>query len=143
MDLKEFINATISAIAEATSDLQEKFAKDGIIVNPPSAQSGADVYQPGSSNYTMRRVQRVVFDVAVTASTGAVGGGSGGIKVWSAEVGGKLEKTSMDEKVSRVQFEIPITFKPSVDEAANAKLKVDEERGLQDAISSYRPPKML
>ena len=134
MDLKEFISATISAIAEATSELQVKFANDGILVNPPAAQSGADVYQPGSPNYTMRRVQRVVFDVAVTASNEAVGGGSAGIKVWSIEVGAKQEKTSMQEKVSRVQFEIPMTFKPSVHEATNLAVKTAKDAKLAQPI---------
>ena len=136
MDLKEFISATISAIADATTDLQEKYAKDGILVNPPSAQSGADVYQRGSSNYTLRRVQRVVFDVAVTASTEVVAGGGGGVKVWSAEVGGKLEKSSNDERVSRVQFEIPMTYKPTSEEAENIGLKAEEERRSRAALNA-------
>jgi Trypsin-co-occurring domain 2 len=139
LDLKEFIKATISAIAEATSELQEQFGQDGILINPPSAQSGSDVYQPKSRNYTMRRVQRVSFDVAVTAGTSTSGGGSGGIKVWSAEIGGKLEKSASDERVSRVQFEIPMTLKPSSEEAANMQLNEAEEKRSRDDRSGFEP----
>ena len=131
MDLKQFIKATISAIAEASSELQDEFASSGIIINPPSALSGSDVYQPGSSNYTFRRVQNVRFDVAVTAASAAVGGGSAGIKVWSAELGGKAEKTSSDERVSRVQFQIPMTFRASDEEGQNSSAKVDRQAAPQ------------
>ena len=56
LDLKEFIKATISAIAEATSELQEEFGKDGILINPPSAQSGAT-----STSQKAAIIQCVVF----------------------------------------------------------------------------------
>ncbi|WP_268247445.1 hypothetical protein [Roseobacter sp. MH60115] len=44
MDLKEFIAETISAIADATTDLQEHYTSEDIVINPPSAQSGSEVY---------------------------------------------------------------------------------------------------
>lgn len=127
MELKNFIVGTISAIADATSELQASYESQGVIINPPSAQSGSDVFQPGSTNYTMRRVQKVVFDVAITAGTSTSGAGGGGIKVWSAEIGGRAEHSVNDEKVSRVQFEIPITLKPSRYEEEHLRLRDEDE----------------
>ena len=63
MELKEFITATMSAIVDATSELQTRYENDGILINPPSSQSGTPVFQPDSAHYTLRRVQNVSFDV--------------------------------------------------------------------------------
>ena len=139
MELKEFITATITAIAEATSDLQSALAKNGIIINPPTDQSGSGVFEEKSAEFTLRRVQTVSFDVAVTASTGLSGEGGGGIKVWSAEIGGKIEKSSNDERVSRVQFEIPMTFEPSDDERSNRAVKLASAERLKRELSEHLP----
>ncbi len=128
MDLKEFILETISAITDATSELQKKYSDDDVIINPPSALSGKDVFQTGSSNYTMRRVQNISFDVAVTASSEKAGGGEAGIKVLSIELGADGRKTVSDEQVSRVSFEVPMTLKPSGHEAKNMAKRVSEEQ---------------
>jgi hypothetical protein len=122
MELKEFITATMSAIVDATSELQTRYENDGILINPPSSQSGTPVFQPDSAHYALRRVQNVSFDVAVTASSSISGGGSGGIKVFSAELGAKTEGAKSDERVSRVQFQIPLTLKPSCHEKTNGAL---------------------
>ena len=132
MELKEFISQTISAIADATSELQDKYIADDIIINPPSAQSGSDVYQPNSKNYTMRRVQNISFDVAVTASSENAGEGGAGIKVLSIDIGGKASVSNSAEQVSRVSFSVPITLKPSVDERKNVE-QGKREKQQQDA----------
>ena len=132
MELKEFIEKTICAIVDSTSDLQAKYESDDVIVNPPSAQSGSDVFQKGSSNYTMRRVQNIAFDVAVTASSETAVGGKGGIKVIAVEIGAGKEKSILAEQVSRVSFNIPITLKPSADE------RVNSDQGSQEASQRRR-----
>lgn len=134
MDLKEFISETVSAIADATTDLQCRYTAEDILINPPSAQSGSDVYQPGSSNYTMRRVQNVSFDVAVTASSETSLEGKAGIRVMSLEIGAKGDKSVSAEQVSRVSFKIPITLKPSSHEAINTAQQ-DKEIAENEAAS--------
>jgi Trypsin-co-occurring domain 2 len=136
LNLKEFITETISAIAEATSDLQAKYASEGILINPPAPQSGGPVYQPGSPNYTMRRVQNIQFDVAVTAASETAGGGKAGIKVLSMEIGGSGERTTSSEQVSRVKFEIPLTLKPSEDEKDNTVAKAARQARSPKVITS-------
>jgi len=119
MDLKEFIEETISAIADATSELQEKYSPDDVLINPPAAQSGSEVYHDGSANYTFRRVQSIEFDVAVTAASEKTGKGKAGIKVLSIELGGEGGKSLTAQQVSRVSSSVPMTLKPSEHETAN------------------------
>ena len=123
MELKEFIETTVSAIVDASSGLQQKYQSDDVIVNPPSAQSGSDVYQAGSRNYTMRRVPNIEFDVALTVGSEQGGGGKAGIRVFAAELSGEAKQNSSSEQVSRVPFQVPITLKPSTHEKANTKLR--------------------
>jgi hypothetical protein len=119
MNLKEFIKETISAIVDATSELQNDFELQDVLINPPTAQSGSEVFQVGSGNYTMRRVQSIEFDVAVTAATETGASGKAGIKVLSMGIGGSVDHASSSEQVSRVKFKIPLTLKPSKHENLN------------------------
>jgi len=127
MDLKDFITETIRAITDATSELQETYEPQDIIINPPSAQSGSDVYQQGSPNYTMRRVQNVAFDVAVSASSESDKGGKAAINVLSLTLGAEASKAVSAEQVSRVSFSIPMTLKPSKDEGKNIAKREQEK----------------
>ncbi|EBA10808.1 trypco2 family protein [Roseobacter sp. CCS2] len=139
MDLKEFISQTVSAIADATNELQEKYADDDIVINPPSALSGTDVFQPNSQNYTLRRVQNVQFDVAVTASSETSGGGKAEIKVWSMSLQGGADIAKNAEQVSRVAFSIPMTLKPSVHEATN----LDEKKKNSEKANAPTPTQKM
>ncbi|NCQ66118.1 MAG: hypothetical protein GW748_00020 [Alphaproteobacteria bacterium] len=129
MDLKDFILETISSIADATSDLQEKYSKEGIIINPPADEYGKGKdYKNGDPNYTIRRVQNINFDVAVTAYSEQAGGGKAIIKVMSVlELDSDGKKSISAEQVSRVSFEVPMTLKPSKNEAENMK-KAEKNR---------------
>jgi hypothetical protein len=129
MNLKEFIKETIVAIVDATSELQEEYEADDILINPPAPQSGSEVFQAGSANYTMRRVQNIEFDVAVTAATETGASGKAGIKVLSMGIGGSVDHASSSEQVSRVKFGVPLTLRPSSHEERNfAVQKADRER---------------
>lgn len=141
MELKEFIKEAISAIAEATKELQQTYEKDGVVINPPSAQSGSDVFQEDSTNYTFRRVQNVEFDVALTVGEAKGESGKGGLKVFSVELGGSIQKDKSSEQVSRVRFTVPLTLRPSKFEAQHKTLKAQEEARQMAAIqaASGRP----
>jgi hypothetical protein len=52
-------------------------------------------------------VQKVEFDVAVTATDKSNGGGKAGIKVFSVELGGEGSKSAEHSIASRVKFVIP------------------------------------
>lgn len=124
MDLQEFIKETISSIAEATLSLQEEFATKGLIVNPPTNQARSDTFDQ-SAAYNIRRVESVHFDVAVTATSETAGGAKGGLKVLSVEVGGHGTHAQGSERVSRVQFSIPVALPASNEEGQN-KQKLEE-----------------
>ena len=142
MDLKEFISETISSIADATIELQKKYAEHDVLINPPSAQSGNDVYHPGSENYTYRRVRDIAFDVAVTAGRETSGGARAGLKVLSIDLGGSAEHSAAQENVSRVQFSIPMTLPPTTDEADNTSRR-QASRAKVDAALAKRPPRSV
>ncbi|MEX1034408.1 MAG: hypothetical protein WDZ54_00520 [Sneathiella sp.] len=122
MDLKEFIVETISAIADATNELQTSYENDEILVNPPTSQSGENVYLEGSGHYAFRHVRDVDFDVALTASSSLDAKGKAGLKVFSVEVGGGGGASKAQEQVSRVQFSIPIALKPTASEGNNLEI---------------------
>jgi len=121
MELKEFVVETISAIVDATSELQDKY-KDALI-NPPTAKTAPNVYKEGNENYVYRHVKNVEFDVALTVGKEAEGKGKAGIKIFSAEAsaGGTVSKTS--EQVSRVQFSIPLALSPTDSEEKNMEVR--------------------
>ena len=132
MELKDFVVQTISSLVDAVDDLQGKYESKGAIVNPPSAQSGSDVLQMGSENYTFRRVQNVQFDVAVTVSSETSGGGNAGIKVLSVELGGGAETAKSSSQISHVKFEVPIAFGASDVEQTHQTLKSKRDKqGIQ------------
>ena len=119
MELKEFITETISAIIQATEELKQEFKEAAVVITPPAALSGSDVYKDGSGNYVYRHVKDVNFDVAVTIGNDAEGSGRAGIKVFQIEVGAGGKVTASSEQVSRVQFAIPIAMTNSEAEQKN------------------------
>ncbi|MCF8468015.1 MAG: hypothetical protein K9G33_11475 [Sneathiella sp.] len=123
MDLKEFIIETISAIADATNELQTSYESEGVIVNPPTSHDGASVFEIDSQVYTFRHVKDVNFDVALTVGSSIDAEGKAGLKVFSAEIGGSTGASKAKEQVSRVQFSIPIALKPSASEKENLAKK--------------------
>jgi hypothetical protein len=139
MNLKEFIEETISAIVEATTSLQTKFEAQGTIINPPVSVTERDLYEVGSSSHRYRRVETVEFDVAVTAASETGSGGRAGLKIFSAEAGVEGKRTNASEEVSRVKFAIPLVLSPAASEAANRAKREREEHEYRAAEADYNP----
>jgi hypothetical protein len=138
--LEEFIRETISAIVNATSELQHQYETQGILVNPPTAQSGNEVFEVGSGNYTMRRAQTMEFDVAVIAATATGATGKAGIKLLSMGIGGSVDHASSAEQVSRVEFRIPMTLRPSGHEESKLEGRRTEQKKLAQPTSPRPSP---
>ena len=68
MDLKDFIKEAVSSITKATVELQAELKDTGVVVNPPVFKEGTDQFHPGDTVWSHRHIERVKFDVAVTAS---------------------------------------------------------------------------
>ena len=130
MDLKDFIKETIVGIVEASRELQERFEKEGVIINPPVSLKERDLYEHGDTRHKYRRVETVEFDVAVTASTESSGGGKAGLKVLSFDAAAEGRHSRQSEQVSRVRFSLPLVLSPASIEGVNkeaAKRQAEEQ----------------
>jgi hypothetical protein len=134
MDLKDFITETISSISDATISLQNKYASQGVIVNPPTDSSRSNSYED-DRRFVVRRVESVHFDVAVTATSATTGGAQAGLKVLSVEFGGKGSHAREHENVSRVQFSIPLALPPTKQEEDNKQKQAEAERRWENSQS--------
>jgi len=129
MDLKDFIKETVSAIVSATLELQAELGPTGAIVNPPTSSSNDMTFEKHSPIQTMRKVEVVDFDVAVTAKSETSGEVKAGARILMVEIGGKADHGRAKEDVSRVRFQIPIVLPPSPEEYEDleAKKRQNEE----------------
>lgn len=107
MELKQFIKAAITDISEAISELQEEL-DNGAIINPQEETGNLNEHIEINDKFS--RIERLNFDVAVTASesTGASGGAKAGISVFGAKING--ETSAKSEHASRLTFSIPVVF---------------------------------
>lgn len=107
MELKEFIKTAIVNITEAVSDLQ-KDLDNGTVINPTLLQG--DYGKSIVINNEVRVIERLNFDVAVTASesSGLEGGAKAGISIFGAKVG--AETNAKTENISRLTFSIPLVL---------------------------------
>jgi len=118
MDLKDFVKETVASIAEATTELQDELAEHGVIINPPRTDANnGDAFDPKATIKPKLTIIDVQFDVAVSASSETSGGGGAKLKVFSVGVDGKAEHAKSSEQISRINFKLPISLKPSSAEA--------------------------
>ena len=102
MDLKAFVAETLVQIQEGVQiaiDRRMAADKNCGAINPHFGKFEQD---------TEQIIERVQFDVAVTAVDSSEGEVKGGLKVWSVELGGKGTKASENAVVSRIQFGVRI-----------------------------------
>ena len=129
MDIKDFIIETISAIADATTELQSDYEEQGVIINPPVSVKERDLYEDGGIGSHYRRVETVEFDIAVTAASETSGGGKAGLKILAIEAGADGQHSRRKEDVSRVKFSVPISLSPSSAEGANKDALEKQRQG--------------
>ena len=90
MELKEFVKNVLIEIDEAISEARNRTNRD------ISFSSGKD------------GKRTVEFDIAVTVESENEKGGGGGIKIFSADVGGKVSAINKNSTVSRIYFGVDI-----------------------------------
>jgi len=102
MELKDFISQTLVEIQAGVHDaIQKTIAnKTAGAINPSWAPDNLPL--PGELR------QLVKFDIAVTVSDKLAGEAGGGIKVIGLKLGGDVTDSTETNKVSRIQFSIPI-----------------------------------
>ena len=113
MNLDEFVSETLKAIIKGVKESQDFAKENGARVNPTRVSSDpvSGVYYYKEEG--LRVTTNIEFDVAVTASTSKESGVNAGIKVWAANLGGKINDTDSHETISRVKFHISVAL-PSV-----------------------------
>ncbi len=139
MDLKDFIKETVSAIVSATAELQQELAPTGAIINPPTSGNSDMTFEKNSAFHTLRKVEVVDFDVAVTARSETSGEAKVGVSILMVEIGGKADHGKATENASRVRFQIPIVLPPSPEEDKNLTAKKNhvEKMGSQQIRRSF------
>lgn len=116
MDLKDFIATSLTQIAEGILTASEALSGTDAQVNPTHMQTYSNAAQGYGRTLTAavpeqgRIVERVEFDVAVTAESSE--SGKGGLKVGIASFGlnAGAEATDKSGSTSRIQFGIPMVF---------------------------------
>ena len=111
MELKTFVAQSIIQIAEGIKEAQA--ANTGARIAPKVTLK--DSYQH-VSDYPVTAdhiPQKVSFDVAVTIAKDNKGNVGGGIQVLGMQFGSILERITKNSTISRIQFDIPLTWPES------------------------------
>ena len=108
LELRDFISRVIVDIVEGINDANGRLEGKDALVSPALVHERQMVNQNGS----LPHVERINFDVALTASESSKEGmdvsGGVGVKVLSAKMEGKGEQAESSSTVSRIQFSLPI-----------------------------------
>jgi hypothetical protein len=110
MDLKDFVAATLTQIAEAVAQSAPAISSLGGAVSPaftPSSAAGA--FLGRARDGSDAPVYAVAFDVAVVV--GSAGAAEGGGKLQVANffsIGGKAGTAESEETTSRLKFVVPL-----------------------------------
>ena len=115
MELQEFISTTLVQIVKGIENAKEQLKDSKAIINPRNVSTGG-VTHPSIHGYLdthkqfYKVVQKIDFDVAVTAEKAKETSGAIGIHVGSIGLGSKGRSESNSSVVSRIQFSIPIVL---------------------------------
>jgi len=117
MDLKDFVQSSLSQIAEGIIDANEALSDTDAIVNPTeiivnsdSSQAYGRTRSPVLQEDPTRVVEKVEFDVAVTVQEGESTNAGIKVSVMSIGIGASGESSSTLGSQSRIKFTIPIVF---------------------------------
>ena len=114
MDLKDFIQETLSQIAEGIRLADAAVIEHGAAVNPANVvtnKSGDGPYgflaTDGARTYR-RAVESIEFDVVITANEGKESKGGLGIHVGAIGVGASQKNDNSNSTASRIRFRVPM-----------------------------------
>ncbi|MES1934414.1 hypothetical protein T35B1_17506 [Salinisphaera shabanensis T35B1] len=115
MELEQFISTTLVQIANGIQSAADQLHGTRAIVNPRNVSTagakGEQIY--GYLNVRkkfFKVVQRIDFDVAVTAAEGSEANGGIGIRVGSIGVGATGKSENSNTTVSRIRFSVPMVL---------------------------------
>lgn len=106
MDLKTFVEEALCQIAEAMESAQTRLKDKGVRINPLYRVTPDHEYEAIALKNYPALLQKIEFDVAVTATeTGRKDGGMS-ISVFTAKIQGEGSSESVNSSVSRIRFQI-------------------------------------
>lgn len=105
MDLKNFVSETLQQIMSGVAEAQLQSEQGE--VNPDISRA---VSKEWAKSRTGRRVHNVNFDVAVTVGQSSETKGGIGLVVGPVLLGSKGQSNAENSSVSRIKFEVPITY---------------------------------
>lgn len=115
MELQEFISGTLIQIARGIEDAAVKLKDSKAIVNPRNVavaseeKSGVYGFVNAHKPY-YKAVQKIEFDVAVTASQEKETKGGIGIMVSCITLGSQGRSEAVNSSVSRIKFCVPMVL---------------------------------
>ncbi|RZJ12204.1 MAG: hypothetical protein EOP39_04400 [Rubrivivax sp.] len=105
MDLKAFVQNSITSILEGVKDAQAAYPNE---VNPDLSMGHGHKLPTSTSG---RRVSEIDFDVAVTVSTEGTTQADGRIEVLNiVKLGGSGSAKDATQSISRLKFVVPVTL---------------------------------
>ncbi len=115
MNLEEFISQALVQVARGMKKAEEGLESAGSIVNPRevsvSTTDGGKIYgyitKTGTS---LRAIQLVEFDVAVTVTEGKETKGGIGVVMGAVALGSSGKSDTHNSSISRLRFSIPIAL---------------------------------
>jgi hypothetical protein len=139
MDLKEFIRASLTQIAEGVREAQEAVHSQGGFVNPSLYTSSRDE----SHFATMEDGQSVFlvdFDVAVTVIEEKGTNAEAKLKVASIlALGGERKASANEEHSSRLRFKIPLALPVDPDAKQRLQAQRSRQQAQATALNDYDP----
>lgn len=132
MELQKFIESAIRQIIDGVSAAQADAALKRASVNP-AIHSAAQATEVLGTTADGVRVLKLSFDVAVTAAESSEAKGGAGVNVAGFSVGGGAGASDRSERVSRIQFMVPIALP---DDVGTRKAHDERKEKLHAAVTS-------
>jgi len=108
MELKEFIQKSLTEIIDGVVEAQSYAKGKGAKINPANINSTASKYW-SDDGVEGRDIE---FDVAVVVNESTEGKVNAGINVWGVGVGGQKSKEMENSTSSRIKFSILVLLPP-------------------------------
>jgi len=115
MNLQDFITESLVQIALGIEGAAERLKGTKALVNPRNVSTETNVHTGiygfvDTEQHYFKAVQKIEFDVAVTAASGTATKGGVGIMVGMIGLGTQGQSEAQDSSVSRIKFVIPMVL---------------------------------
>jgi hypothetical protein len=108
MELKEFIKHTLLEVTNGVIDAQNELNGTGCLINPSSATRDGEIIKNGIKN-DYRSIQKIKMNIAVSVSENSGLNSNLGV-VNIIKAGFNTDESVSNEKITTIEFEIPIAF---------------------------------